>query len=162
MSDTSPPSTSIRMPGTPKPWMNAMMRRMLRTPGLRSLLGKQFALLTVTGARTGTQYTLPVQPFSLDEGADDERLVVLSQRHRRWWRNIGANPNVRVEHHGRTVEAHAEIAPDALAHGYVERILRENPRVAKFYKIARDDNGAFDPDGVAELVDRTVVILLRM
>ena len=38
-------------------WLNAMMRLLLKTPGLQNLLGKQIALLTFTGRRTGDRQT---------------------------------------------------------------------------------------------------------
>ncbi len=54
-------TTTIKLPGTPKPWMNSAMMTLLRTPGLRSAMGKMFLILTVTGAKTGNRYTMPVQ-----------------------------------------------------------------------------------------------------
>ncbi len=37
-----------------------MMKLMLKTPGLEQWLGRQLALLTFTGRKTGQQYTTPV------------------------------------------------------------------------------------------------------
>ena len=90
--------TDIRMRGTPKPWVNAAVRTMLRTPGLRRVLGRVFAVITVTGRRTGRQYSTPVQYMAVDG-----HYVVLSQRMRRWWRNIRTRPGVDLLVRGRTI-----------------------------------------------------------
>lgn len=54
-------TTTIKLPGTPKPWMNTAVMTLLRTPGLHSAMGKTFLILTVTGAKTGHRYTTPDQ-----------------------------------------------------------------------------------------------------
>lgn len=40
---------------TPPSWLNAMMRTMLRTPGLERLVGKSVALISFTGRKSGTR-----------------------------------------------------------------------------------------------------------
>lgn len=47
-------SDTISVPTwTPPRWVNAVMKVMLRTPGLQRLMGSTIALITVTGRRTG-------------------------------------------------------------------------------------------------------------
>jgi deazaflavin-dependent oxidoreductase (nitroreductase family) len=147
--------TTIRLPGTPKPWVNRVMSVMLRTPGLRAGLGRTFLLLTVTGAKTGRKYTTPVQYVR-----DGDRLLVMSQRHRRWWRNIAATPEVEVVLAGRTIDTTAHLADDTRA--AIATCLRLVPRVAKFYGIAIDEHGDPDPSGVEQLADASVVIVIDL
>jgi deazaflavin-dependent oxidoreductase (nitroreductase family) len=149
-------ATTIKMPGTPAPWMNAAMRAMLRTPGLRRVLGKMFAIITVTGSKTGRRYSTPVQPF---RHGDD--WVVLSQRMRKWWRNITAQPRVELLVQGKTIVGHAVIAEEEQAHSLLSDCLRDNPRVAKFYGVAADGTGRIDPATVTQLLNRVVVILIQ-
>jgi deazaflavin-dependent oxidoreductase (nitroreductase family) len=149
-------TTTIKMPGTPAPWMNAAVRVMLRTPGLRRVLGKMFAIITVTGSKSGRRYSTPVQP--LRHGED---WVVLSQRMRKWWRNIASQPRVELLLQGKTIVGHAVIAEEAQAHSILSDCLRNNPRVAKFYGVATDGTGRIDPAAVTQLLDRVVVILIQ-
>lgn len=146
----------IRMPGTPKPWMNAVMRTLLRTPGVRSLLGRSFGVITVIGSVTGASYTTPVQYVRLGD-----ELIVLSQRHRRWWRNIRSCPDVTFEIGSRLITTDARVLddPDEARH-VVDAVLRTVPRVAKFYGIELDADGRADPDRVAALAERVAVIVI--
>ena len=64
-------------------------------------------LLTTTGAKTGRPITVPLN-YSRDGG----RLVVIasaggSARHPAWFRNLQADPDVVIEHDGRTFRARA-------------------------------------------------------
>jgi deazaflavin-dependent oxidoreductase (nitroreductase family) len=147
-------STTIRMPGTPKPWMNRTMKVLLRTPGVRRLLGRMFAIITVTGARTGRRYETPVQLM-----CDDGRHVVLSQRHRVWWRNIRTHPEVELLVRGGTVAGRAHVAEGDEARELIARLLQANPRVARFYGIEIDHSGNADPDGV-DALDRAAVAIV--
>ena len=146
-------TTEIRMPGTPKPWMNTVMRGLLRTPGLRRLLGGAFGVITVTGARTGNSYSTPVQPMEIDG-----EYVVLSQLHRTWWRNIRTHPEVELLVRGTTISAHATLAEGTEAHDRLTTCLERNPRVARFYGISSDP---VDPATVDALLDRVVVIVIH-
>jgi len=156
MVDQPASTANVKMPGTPKPWMNRAVAGMLRVPGLRRIMGRTFAVITVTGAKTGKRYTTPVQHMTVDG-----HYVVLSQKHRVWWRNIGARPDVELLIAGRVVRAEATIAEADDAHRLLAQCLEDNPRVAKFYGVTADEHGAIRADDVAELADRMVVIDIR-
>lgn len=148
-------TAAVKMPGTPRPWMNSMMRAMLRTPGLRQVLGRTFAVMTVTGSRSGRRYSTPVQ--YLRSGG---RYVVLSQRTRKWWRNIASRPRVELLIRGSTVHGEATIADPATAHSVLARCLADYPRVAKFYGIETDGPDGIDGEAIDRLGERVVVILI--
>jgi len=151
-----PTTTPVKMPGTPAPWVNRSMRAMLTTPGLRHFLGKAFAVITVTGSKTGRRYTTPVQ--YLRQGPE---YVVLSQHGRMWWRNIRTRPQVELLVQGRTITGRAEIADADTAPGVLRVCLEQNPRVAKFYRIQPQPGGAIDPTAIDLLLERVVVIRIH-
>lgn len=146
--------STIKMPGTPPKWVNRVVSAMLHVPGVRHLFGNAFALITVTGAVSGKSYTTPVQYVTLGD-----RIVVLSQRHRRWWRNIATNPDVTLLVRGRDIGARAKIADDDIA-AVLTDCLTEQPRVAKFYGIPIE-GGVPTPSGIAELATRVVAIVIE-
>ena len=151
---TSTTAPALKMPGTPPKWFNSMMRGLLRTPGIRALLGKGFAVITVTGATTGRTYSTPVQ--YLRHGDD---VVVLSQQHRRWWRNLAAQHNVELLLAGRTIRADATVLRGDDARPLLTECLDASPRVAKYYGIGTDAEGRVDRAGIELLLDRVVVIV---
>lgn len=148
-------ANEIKMPGTPPDWVNGLLGVMLRTPLVQRLVGKTFALLTVTGAKTGRRYTLPVQ--YLRHGGE---FVVLSQRKRKWWRNFKTRPEIEVRIEGVTMPGHARIASDVEARSVLGDCLRDDPKVARFYGMEPDDHGEFRSESLGQLLQRVVVIMV--
>ena len=149
--DTAP----IKLPGTPRPWMNSAMMALLRTPGVRAVLGRMFLVLTVTGAKTGNRYTTPVQYVR-----DGDRLLVLSQRTRRWWRNIPERPNVEIVLRGETVRTVAHLAAGHEEREVIATILLRSRRTAKFYGVTIGEDGEPDGGGVDQLQAAFVAIVI--
>ena len=71
---------------------NPAMRLLFKTPA-RRLADRSFALLRVTGRRSGEAYTFPVQ-----YAREDDALTILVGKHERktWWRNLGEHAPVHV------------------------------------------------------------------
>jgi hypothetical protein len=92
---------------------------------------------------------------------DGGRLLVLSQRHRTWWRNLRTRPDVEIELEGtrRPAVAHLAVGEEGL--DALATCLRRQPRVARFYGIDVDEDGEPDPDRLAELADAVVVIVIE-
>ena len=109
----------------------------------------------MTGAVSGRSYTTPDQ---YTQHGDD--YMVLSQRHRRWWRNIALKPTVRLLVRGADIEAHAGIADGDDARSLLADCLSRQPRIAKFYRISVE-HGVPDPGGIDELATRVVVIAIE-
>ena len=148
-------ATEIKMPGTPPGWVNALMGTMLRTPLVQRVMGRMFALITVTGAKTGHRYTTPVQYLS-----HDGEFVVLSQRMRTWWKNIRTLPDVEMRIEGETVHGRGRIASDDEARSVLSECLRDQPQVAKFYGLEPDDSGGFSSEDLEQLLERVAVIVV--
>ena len=72
-------------------WYNSIMSAVLRSP-LHGMLSKNMMLITVTGKKSGREYTTPV---SFTRQGDD--LWVISKRERTWWRNLIGGAPVRLE-----------------------------------------------------------------
>ena len=153
---TTTTETTLRLPGTPPPWVNATVRAMLRTPGVRALLGRSFAVITVTGARTGTRYSTPVQ-YQRVGG----RYVLTSQVHRRWWRNLRTRPEVELLVRGRVVHGRATLEEGDAAHRVLAAYLAEAPRAGRFYGLEPRADGTFAADDVDLLLEHVVVISIE-
>lgn len=113
----------------PPPWLNAMMTVMLRTPLFEHMIGRGVALITVTGRKTGTKYTIPVSYHR-----EDSTVLVITKRLRTWWRNLEANPEVDLRLAGRQHRGHARI---------VEEQSEALPLLATFAEHRRFDARAF-------------------
>lgn len=153
MTDT----TQIKMPGTPPAWMNAAVRAMLHTPLIQRLVGRTFAMMTVTGAKTGRRYTTPVQYL-----VHGDEFVVLSQRMRKWWRNIASEPEVKLRIQGRSITGRARIASDDEAGPILSDCLAAEPRVAKFYGIESGSDGTVDAADIDRLLSGFVVLAVEI
>jgi deazaflavin-dependent oxidoreductase (nitroreductase family) len=152
MSETTVPTAK------PASWMNAVMKAMLKTPGVQRFLGRAIALLTVTGRRTGRAITLPI---SYERTGDT--VVVVTKRVRVWWRNLETNPEVRLrlagkEHTGTAVPSVG--GPDALP--VFLDFLRGRKVDARAYGIPMDGDGNPDPERAAEVLPELVIIRVAL
>lgn len=104
---------------------NDFVKFFLRTP-LRVFLGNTM-LITVTGRRTGREYSTPVGFYR-----QGDCLWVLTSRDRSWWRNVRGGAPVRLLLQGKTVEgfACAELDEAAVESRLVEYV-RHSPLAAK-------------------------------
>lgn len=85
---------------------NDFIKLLLRSP-LQGMLGDNLMLITVTGRKSGRQITTPVNYYR-----DEDTLWVISDRDRKWWRNVCGGAEVSLRIQGRDVLAHAEAILD--------------------------------------------------
>lgn len=83
-------------------FVNPVTRLLLRSP-LHPLLSKNTLLLGYTGRQSGKAHTVPVNYVR-----DDGSLMVISNRDRRWGRNLRGGVRVTVRVQGRDFPALAE------------------------------------------------------
>ena len=88
---------------TPPRWFNGVMRWILRSP-VHALVSKDMMLITVTGRKTGTQYTLPVS-YAREEG----RILCSADRSRGWWKNVRSGDTVLLQLCGRKLAGRARV-----------------------------------------------------
>lgn len=114
-----PPETLLRV-------ANPVLRGLLRSP-LHGLVSDALLLLTVTGRRTGTEYTFPV---GYERRGD--RLFVTTH-HTNWWRNVRGGATVEVVLRGERRRGHARLVddPDEVTDYLAEAIDRRGRRYAR-------------------------------
>ena len=135
---TKPDTSEVRLPeDVPPRWANSLMKWALTTPGLQGMIGQGVALLTFTGRRSGTQYTIPV---SYDR--DRDTVTVITKRVRDWWHNFESPAEVRVRLAGREYAGTATIRDDDNVLAYMTEFLARRPIDAKAYGLDKNDLAA--------------------
>jgi len=126
----------------------------LRTP-LRVFLGNTM-LITVTGCKTGRQYSTPVGFYR-----EGDTLWVISNRDRTWWRNVRNGANVSLLLQGKTLNAFAEteMNPSAVEKRLLEYI-HKIPLAAKSFGI-RMENKIPNADDVARVAKDRLFIKVK-
>jgi len=139
---TTEPHVRDEMPSTP-PWLNGLMRRVLRSP-FSGLVDRGIVLLTVTGTVSCRRYTFPVQYVR-----EDDTLWVMSGHasQKRWWRNLRSPAPVEVllrrkARLGTAQAVHAGTDPELVAEG-IRRYLARFPKMAARVGLPPDDPSAF-------------------
>lgn len=131
---------------TPPRWMNRLISVLLMTPGLQSWLGRQPALITFTGHRSGRRFKVPVTYYR-----DGDTVVIITKQVRNWWLNFPAPVTLQIA--GRTITGHADAVTDEEAKlPLVAEFLRNRPRDAKAYGVTLDADGKIDPNAARALV----------
>lgn len=108
-------------------WMKTLSRRMVRTYNGKSRMSRMVLLLTTTGRKTGLERTTPLQFEDIDG-----LCYVASARGRQadWFRNLQADPHVRVRVGERQFDALAEAITDpGRIADFLEYRLRRHPRM---------------------------------
>lgn len=143
---------------TPAPWMNAMMRGLLRTPGVQRLLGKQLALLTFTGRRSGVRRTIPVS-----YARHGDEVTILTKRFRSWWMNFAERPEVEVRLAGKTFAGTAEaVIDDEGSVATLTSFLENRPVDAKAFGVRLGPDKRPEESDVRALVPHVVVVRVRL
>jgi deazaflavin-dependent oxidoreductase (nitroreductase family) len=140
------------------PFLNAMVKVFLKTPVLQTALGRQLALLSFTGRRSGKLYTIPIS-YERRDGS----VLMLTKRTRSWWRNFESQPAVELRLAGKTVKgtAQAHVATDADLDTIVD-FLASRPVDAKAYGVVQLPDGSPDPESVRTLLPRNVLIRVTL
>jgi deazaflavin-dependent oxidoreductase (nitroreductase family) len=120
---------------------NRIVRTLLRTPGVRSGMGKRLLIIDVTGRKTGKKYSVPVA-YTRHEG------TMLVGTPFGWARNMRTGEPVEVILQGKRRPADVEVISDedGVVAAY-DVICRDNRQFAKF------NNIGFGPDGAPKVDD---------
>jgi hypothetical protein len=119
---------------------NFFVKTLINSP-LHPLLGKSFAVITVTGCKTGKPISTPINTVYIDE-----ILTVISMRNRTWWRNLRKGRLARLSRAGKRYMVRGEIVetPDQVISG-LEKYFAQYPGYAKYFKIHPGPDGKPDP-----------------
>jgi hypothetical protein len=87
---------------------NPVLKRLLGSP-LHGLVDERLALITVTGRRSGREYSFPV---GYEQDGDRVTITVGWPDRKLWWRNLVGGGRVRMRIRGEERSGHAEARGD--------------------------------------------------
>ena len=135
---------------------NGLVTWLLRSP-FHGMLSDGMMLITVTGRRTGRQYTTPVG-FYRDDGC----LWVLTSRDRTWWKNLRGGAQVSLLLRRKPVHAFAE---PQLESNTVETLLgeyiRHVPQAARPMGI-RVEDGRVNADDITRVAKERLFVRISL
>jgi deazaflavin-dependent oxidoreductase (nitroreductase family) len=116
--------------------LNPVVSALLRSR-LHWIASAGLVLITVTGRRSGRQYSFPV---GYREDADRVVILVSEARHKQWWRNYRAPGRVELLLRGRRVGGEAVVvAPESEAfRSDCEDTMRRVPGLGRVFGIRYD------------------------
>ena len=141
------------MPGS---FGNFFIKAIINSP-LHFLLGDSFAVITVTGRKTGRAISTPVN-VSRDEGS----YTVVSMRDRSWWRNLRGDVPAHLRVSGKTFPVRGEIIEDSSAvREELRQYFRQRPGSAKYFNVRLTSEGEPDPEGLQHAAEERLIIRLH-
>ena len=107
----------------PNNFGNSFVKMLVNSP-FHFLLGPNVALITVTGRKTGSTISTPINVTR-----DGTAYVVISMRNRTWWRNLRGGAIAQLHVAGQTIQAHGEVieSVDEVTDG-LRRYFQQNPQ----------------------------------
>ena len=138
-------------------WWDKFMIGLLRSP-LHGMFSGNMMLVTVTGRKSGKQFTTPVNFLRLEDDSG-EYLLTTSLRGRTWWRNLRGGAPVTLRLKGKEVAARAEaFEEDAQVTALLKTYFQQAPQMAKYFNVSLDASGKPEPTQLATTVKERVVI----
>lgn len=134
---------------------NFFIKAIVNSP-FHPLLGDSFAVITLTGRKTGKIISTPVNVVRLD-GV----MTVISMRSRTWWRNLKNGQPAQLRHAGKRFPVHSEIVetPAAVSAG-LGAYFAQYPGYTKYFNIHPGANGQPDPTELELVASERVLIRL--
>ena len=135
---------------------NDFISWVLRSP-LHGMLSNSMMLITVTGRKTGRQYTTPVEYFR-----ENGNIFIMTSRNRTWWRNLkdGAEVSLLLKHKPETSSAQLEVDQELVETRMVE-YLQHMPRATKLLGI-RIENGIVNAEDIARVAKDRLFVRLQL
>jgi len=137
---------------------NWFVRTVLRSP-LHGMMSRFLMLLTYTGRRSGTEYTIP-----LGYHQQGRAVTVLVGRagDKVWWRNFdGGGAPVTLRLRGEAVAGTARVVDGRPARDAMEAYFRGQPRSAKAFGV-EERSGVIDPEALDEALERIPVVRIDL
>jgi deazaflavin-dependent oxidoreductase (nitroreductase family) len=134
---------------------NFFVKTLLNSP-LHPLMGRNTALITVTGRKTGRSICTPINTITLEDA-----LTVISMRKRTWWRNLREGRTGFLHQAGKTFPVHADVVetPEKVI-TWLEKYFTQYPGYAKFFGIDSGPDGTPIPQELEHLAAERVIIRL--
>ena len=135
---------------------NDFIKFILRSP-LQGMFGGSLMLITVTGRKSGRAITTPVNYYR-----DGNTLWVISNRDRKWWRNVSDGAEVTLRLQGRNVQAHAETVLDEQeVAAQIGEYVRHLPMSAKPLGV-KLQNGIANREDTARLAKEKLFVKIQL
>lgn len=135
---------------------NDFVKFFLRTP-LYVFMGDTM-LITVTGRKTGKEYTTPVGFYR-----DGDFLWILTSRDRTWWRNVIDSADVEMRVRGKDVKGLAEaILDEEAVAAQVMEYVRRIPMSARALGVRLRENGEPHPGDAARLAQERLFVKIQV
>ena len=139
----------------PTPLGNFFMKTLINSP-LHPLLGKSFAVITITGRKTGRPITTPINTLRI-EGI----LTVISMQGRTWWRNLREGRVAQLHQDGKRFPVRAEIVEtDTEVASWLKKYFIQYPGYTKYFGIHHGPDGKPDSQELERLASERVIIRL--
>ncbi len=140
--------------------INPLVAAVLRSP-FHWILSFGLMLITITGRRTGRQYTIPV---GYQRDGHILTILVSEAPKKQWWRNFRDPAAVEVRVRGKTHSATAVlIAPTSLEfRTRTEETLRRLPWMGKVFGVAYEKGKALTDEQVETLGHQVAVVQVRL
>jgi len=140
--------------------LNPAVAFVLRSP-FHYPLSLGLMLLTVTGRRSGQQYTIPVGYQNRGECL----LVLVSKaRRKRWWRNYIDPGPVEVRMRGRTLGGEAQCIPRGSEEfrEALDSTFRRYPRLGRQFGILYDRRSGLTPEQQERVSEEAAVVKITL
>ncbi len=136
---------------------NPFMKLLLRSPW-HWIASNEVLLITVTGRKSGKQYTTPVN--YVREG---DTLITLSHTHRTWWRNLrgGATATIVLRRQKITVAAEVLEEQEPVTE-YLQKYLTAVPQYATAFNVGLDEERVPIPADVEKAAVGKVMVLIQL
>jgi hypothetical protein len=147
----APPDWLVRI-------VNPVLKAVLRSP-LHGFVSEHLLLLTVTGRKTGTEYTFPVAYER------DGRTVYVTSHGTNWWKNLrGDGQRVTVRVQGERVRGHATVEEDnpAVAEHVRDYLRRNGTNAARRVGLDVPGNGVPSRETLEAAVDHVVAVTIEL
>jgi len=136
---------------------NQILISLLHSP-LHSLIDKSTILFTLTGRKSGKNYTIPVSYMR-----DGDTLLMISQREHSWWKNLRGGAQVTLYIQGHTSKASGEVFTDAeTVANKLLLFLQHFPGYQRFIHIKLAANGQPEnPEAFQRFAQGMVIVQMK-
>jgi hypothetical protein len=134
---------------------NKFMKVLIKSP-LHALVGRNIAVITVTGCKTGRSIETPVNVVLVGESR-----MIISLRSRTWWRNLRGGCVSQLRISGKQVPFQSEVVetPAEVA-ASLKDYFTQYPGYAKYFNIKLGTDRSPDPQQLDRLAAERVVVKL--
>ena len=139
-------------------WFNPLITFLLKTPILHGMVSNSMMLVTITGRKSGKTFSTPVSYVQ-----NENILITLSQRKRKWWRNLRGGAPVELRLRGKQRQARGEALEKVPEIADMLKIFfRAARHMAKAFEISSDADGNFIRADLERTAETMIVVRFQL